>query len=105
MAYEVGVQVPVVVEYASADIEALSRDPQGLRDLLEDLCRRLAQAALYLAQIRVRDPRYLRHPAERESRHLPLGADELTQVRPAVRKVSQREPPSGLAVHLSPPAP
>ena len=52
----------LVLEDPGPHVERLGRDPQGLRDLLEDLRRRLAQPALDLAQVRVRDARDLRQP-------------------------------------------
>src|SRR5688500_6989277 len=45
--------VAAVLEDASPHVEGLGRDAQTLRDLLQDLRARLAQAALDLAQVRV----------------------------------------------------
>src|SRR5439155_23970701 len=61
-------------------VERLGRDAQRLGDLLEDLGRRLPQATLDLAQVRVGDPGLLRELPQRQPGHAPLLADELTQV-------------------------
>src|SRR6266699_5024444 len=64
-----------VVEYPGLNVERLGRDPQPLRDLLENVRARPAQAALDLAQIRVRYARGLGELADRGLGLLPLLAD------------------------------
>jgi hypothetical protein len=46
---------PAVLKEPGVHVERLRGDPQRLGDLLEDLGTRLLQAALDLAEIRVRD--------------------------------------------------
>ena len=45
-----------VVEESGPDVQGLDPDAQAVRDLLEDLGARLAQAALDLAEVRVGTP-------------------------------------------------
>jgi hypothetical protein len=73
---------------ARLDVERLGRDAQGLGDLLEDLRRRTAQAALDLAQVRVRDPGELGQAPQREAGRAALFADEGTEVVPAFGELS-----------------
>src|SRR5262245_7346374 len=61
-----------LVEDARAYIKGLCGDPQALRDLLENLSRRLAQAALDLAQIGVGDTSGVRELPDRELCDPPL---------------------------------
>src|SRR4029079_18678485 len=55
-------------------------DAQRLGDLLQDLRRRLAQAALDLTEVRVRDARHVGELPQREAGAAALLADELTEV-------------------------
>src|SRR5438105_4647217 len=61
-----------LLEDARLHVERLGRDAEGLGDLLEDLGRRLAQAALDLAEVGVGDVRQLRQLAQRQARLAPL---------------------------------
>src|SRR3954470_941628 len=72
--------VVALVEYARPDVERLRRDPQPASDALEDLGRRLAQAAFDLAEVRVRDARELAQLAQRQARVAPLVADEPAEI-------------------------
>src|SRR5262249_5839636 len=56
----------LVLEYPGLNVEGLGGDPQALRDLLENVGARLAQAALDLAQVRVRHPSGLGELANRD---------------------------------------
>ena len=85
LAHQIGALA--LLEDAGPHVEGLGRDLQGPGDLLEDLGRRLPQAALDLAQVRVRDPRQLGELAEREVVDAALVADELAEVPPAVLEV------------------
>src|SRR3712207_5768626 len=60
------------------DVQRLRRDLQRPGDLLEDLGRRLPQAPLDLAEVRVGDAGELRQLAQAEVADPPLLADELT---------------------------
>ncbi len=73
------------VENAGLDVERLGGDAQRLGDLLEDLGRGAAQAALDLAEIRVRDAGELGEMAQRQSSGPPLLTDERPEIVPAVR--------------------
>src|SRR5438445_1553533 len=67
-------------EDASSHVEGLGGDAQRLGDLLEDLGRGLAQPALDLAEVGVADARHVGELPERQPRHPPLLADELSEV-------------------------
>src|SRR6266568_3968978 len=69
-----GLALPVV-EYAGLNVERLGRDPQALRDLLQDVGARPAQPAFDLAQVRVRHARSLGQLADRDLGLLALLAD------------------------------
>jgi hypothetical protein len=60
-------------------VEGVGRELQVLRDGLDHLLRRLAQAALDLRQIRVGDAGEVRQLAHGELLQLALAADELAQ--------------------------
>jgi hypothetical protein len=82
------------LEDARLDVEGLGRDPQRLGDLLEDLRRWTAQAALDLAQVRVRDPGQLGKPPQRQPGRVALFANEGAEVVPAFGELpGQCRPP------------
>src|SRR5262245_9477405 len=68
------------LQHPRTHVEGLGRDPQRACDALEDVGARLAQAALDLAEVRVRDPGPLAQAAQREARALSLVADERAEV-------------------------
>src|SRR5205823_3065265 len=86
LALEVVVVGPLL-EDAGAHIQGLRLDAEGLGDLLEDLGRWLAQAALDLAQIRVRDSGQLREASQREPVVAALLTDELAEVTPTISQL------------------
>src|SRR5438477_4383966 len=59
--------------------QGFCREIQGLGDGTEHADRRFVKAALYLAEVGVRDVRSLGELPERELRELPLSANELAQ--------------------------
>jgi hypothetical protein len=59
--------------------QGVDRDLQRLRDPLEHLLRRVAQTALDLGQVRIRDPDQVRELAHRQCAQLALAADDLAQ--------------------------
>src|SRR5581483_3011668 len=69
-----------LLEDPGPDVEALGRDAQGLRDLLEDVGARLSQPALDLAQVRVRDPGERAQVPQRQAGAPALLPDERAQV-------------------------
>src|SRR5690606_5358966 len=71
-----------LLEDPGPDVERLGGDLEGPGDLLEDLGRRLSQAPLDLAQVRVRDAGHLGELAQREVTAASLLADVLTQLVP-----------------------
>src|SRR6185295_17022330 len=68
------------VEDPGPDVEALGRDSEATGDLLEDVGARLAQPALDLAEVRVRDPGSVAQAPQGEAGVLPLLANELPEV-------------------------
>src|SRR5215211_5880556 len=89
------------VEETRPGVQRLRRDGERLGDLLEDLGRRLAQTALDLAQVGVRDPGQVGELAEGDPRRFALFTDEAAHVLPAgvaVDHLSSVRPPGGVAI-------
>ena len=67
------------IENAGAHVQRFCRHPQRLGELLQHLCRGLAEAALDLAQIGIGDTGLFCQLPQRQLRRPALSGDELTE--------------------------